>query len=600
MFRPLFVLIALVPAGHAVAQPRELKLPNVPGGRSVQSPVDGPEQSDPIDSYRSRREAALAAFQSGYKAATVERKNSRAYGLFLLALRRDPQIPAALYNLGILCAREMRWTDALLFLREARLKAPPDSEIGRLAAHEIERAELMGTAEGSKRRDFDIKFLTLLRAKNPSATLGDLVRLAKTEPGRWEAPALAGMIRADSGAFAESIKDLEDAARLAGTRGPRLKSAAEVARREAAFGAKVGSADALWEKQQYEIAAKMYAEAWEDSPGHWNTAFDAATGFLLADQTELAVRTLSRARGSAPANMQGKVAAMLKELAAISEEAKRESDRRPAVADAPVVIPAARIRELVGTLTNPQMEIAVRPEPPLLEDRTRIIPVPDKEIDKADLLTLSTERVFDRYRRDLLSAPVPNRGSLPASDLQAPLAPEVAPESIAPPQTARTPTLSPVVRSRPLSGQPPVQPLISPPKGVEIPVTIVSTPPGATVKVDGTMTCDGQCQVMLAPGRHTLRATMKGYRDALNIFTIDKGKAPPAVEVVLISKRGWLFVESEVPGAPIYLNGMRTSERTPAQFTLDEGEHQVGVETGGTMKSLRVNIEDEGRLRVRF
>jgi hypothetical protein len=54
--------------------------------------VNRPEPGKDIAKlYASHREAALAAFQAGYKSATAtEKRLERAMGLFLLSLRRDP------------------------------------------------------------------------------------------------------------------------------------------------------------------------------------------------------------------------------------------------------------------------------------------------------------------------------------------------------------------------------------------------------------------------------------------------------------------------------------------------------------------------------
>ena len=92
MIRSFSALIALVLLGalaHAQDPPR-LVVPNLRGihPEDASQPDTG---KDAAKLYANPREAALAAFQAGYKSATAkEPRPERAMGLFLLSLRRDP------------------------------------------------------------------------------------------------------------------------------------------------------------------------------------------------------------------------------------------------------------------------------------------------------------------------------------------------------------------------------------------------------------------------------------------------------------------------------------------------------------------------------
>ena len=411
MVTRLVFLVWLASIGIATAQePPSLKLP--PVHSTAERPAPAEAAIDPVSLYRSRSEAAAAAFQAGYRAATIERNRWRAIRLFLVALRRDPRNAAALFDVAVLCAQEDRWTDALSFLGEARKLAPASSELARAVAEETARAEaieqLQRTPEGRRRRQFDAALMTALpRSKDPIAGLAAAAQLVKVDQTRWEAPALAGMLRTQTGQFTQSVRDLEEAARLAGSaRAPRLKSAAEIASREAGYLEQARAADPLWEARQWEQAAKAYEKAWEGSPRHSETAMLAVPGSLMIDQIDSAVRLLARLRDAAP-TIGAKATAMLRELTAVSEEARKEAARSAPASATAEPEPLALIHELVGPLTDTDMELAAKPAPSLVADKTPVIPLPDKDLDAGDssMTLLSTESVYQLFLKGLAPPP---------------------------------------------------------------------------------------------------------------------------------------------------------------------------------------------------
>lgn len=598
MLRTIPILMVIASCGCICAQDLPpLVMPHT--DRSASKP-EAPVQDVTVN-YANRHEAALAAFQAGYKAAAVERNRTRAIRLLLVALRRDPQLPPALFDMAVLCSQENRWRDAISFLQEAQKQAAANSEVAPLAAAELKRVEtverLESTGAGKTRRQFDTEFVTALKkVKDPFA----LKALAEIDTTRWEAPALAGILYADLGEFSNSMAELEKAALLSDpARAAHLKSAANVARQESGFLEDRKTADGFSEKQQHAPAAQLYAKAWEESQGHWDIALEAVTEYLLADDTDRVVRLLSRLRDTAPPALSARALAMLRELGTISADANRASERVPAseAPQPPPKEPAALIREQVGPLTNPDMELAVKPEPPLLNDKTPIIPVPDAEIENgsSDLLLLSTTSIFGLYRQNLTAAAA-SYGTPPQ---QARSEPPEPPKDAQPAPAPAAPRAAGGLETGP-SGGAPASSVAKSPRGTEQTVSIRSTPSGATVLLDDTLNCVTPCQLALAPLRHTLRATLTGYRDALRIFVVEKGKAPFQMDLPLEEKRGWLNVEAEIPGAPIFLNGVKTDKRTPARFILKEGTYEVGVEIDAKRSVQKVAIVDEGLAVLKF
>jgi tetratricopeptide (TPR) repeat protein len=595
MLRPIPILMAVVMAmvslGRICAQqdPPPLVMPHV-GGDRFETNRETAVVKDQTINYANRHEAVLAAFQAGYKASVVEHKDERAMRLLLLALRRDPQFAPALFDLAVVCARATRWHDAILFLGEAQKQAAPDSEIAKVSAAELKRIEaierLESTPEGRKRRQFDIEFVKALqKEKDPFVALGLLKQVSKIDVARWEAPALAGVIHAELGQFSESEADLEAAAAHADkVRAAQLKKAAAVAHRESEFKKDKDKADGLSEKQHDE-AAVGYAKAWVESPAHWDIALEAVTEYLLDDQIDPAVPLLSKMRDSAPPELRVKALAMLNALGAISADAKTAAERAASADEPqPAETAAASIRKLVGQLTNPGMDLVTKPEPLLIEDKTAIMQVPDDDIagGKSDLALLSTDSVFALYQKNLAAEAVPS-GAVP--EQTHPETP-AGPASAAPPDAGSLRPLSPAERAAT-----PAASVGASSKGAAQPVAIRSTPPGATVLLDETEKCVTPCEPPLAPGRHTLLAKLAGYRDFFQILNVEKGKAS-AFDLALDPKRGSVKVVTEIPGAPIFLDGKETGKRTPAVLPLNEGTYEVGVEVDGVRRVKKVEITD--------
>src|ERR1035438_1968963 len=295
MIRSFSALIALVLLGGALAHAQEPRLV-VPKLRGVN--LDDASRPDPSKDvaklYASPREAALAAFQAGYKSATAaEKRLERAMGLFLLSLRRDPTLAKALFNLGILCAQASRWSDAISFQSEFQMQSAVEPAWLKSSASEVERLktiiQLDGTPEGKRRMQFDRDLGLVLKMTDPIPALNAVNRLAQRDKTFWEAPALAGIFHAETKAYSESAKFLAQAAGLAPSdRRANLELAADAARKEAAFADQVREAGIAWEKQQYETAAKAYQAAWKAIPTRLETGMQAATGFLMADHIWLA------------------------------------------------------------------------------------------------------------------------------------------------------------------------------------------------------------------------------------------------------------------------------------------------------------------------
>ena len=600
------VFIAILIAGQTLAQQPQFVPPKLKGDRSVagQNPIT--PSDDPAALYENRHEAAIAALKEANRYAALGRSGSdRAINLLLIAAKREPSFGKPVYNLGVLCAQGDRWQDAINFYQEAQ-QVDPNPEMVKLAADELERVGLIfsleSSSEGRRRRQFDRDFMEALQKKEAPLALDAVNRLSKSDPGNWEAFALAGMLQAELGHNGDSAKALESAARLApDARRKALLSAMDIAKREEQYEGLVQNADQNWEKQNYEAAAKLYADAWEINPGRIAVAMQSATGFLMADQVPLAVQVLARIRQTGPAEYSQKATLMLNELAAISEAAKTAASLdRSSSAEPPAPEVAGRIRDLVGDLSSREMKLVIKPAPKLLEDNTSFIKIPDAEIQHSESANLSFESPFDRYKNNKNPAP-------PASTTDGAPAPALP---VLPDQQPSVPPEAPGP-----SGSPGRPPKLNPradlaPSGVNSSnslqasagnVTIISQPSGAMVFVDDSsqLTCRTPCEIPLAADRHTLKSTVSGRRDILRIFEVVKGGNSP-MELSFEAKQGTVLVQSDPAGARIYLNGAQTARITPDSLVLGEGQYEIGVEAGGSVATKPVTVKDGDLLRLSF
>jgi serine/threonine-protein kinase len=125
------------------------------------------------------------------------------------------------------------------------------------------------------------------------------------------------------------------------------------------------------------------------------------------------------------------------------------------------------------------------------------------------------------------------------------------------------------------------------------PVSIATSPAGATVALDGRMDteCKTPCTIEAPPGRHRLAITMPGYQVEHREIEVT-GVAQELPLVTLRPPGGTLMLTSAPPGAAIIINGRRWSEATPAQIPLTPGSYEVTVELNGVQASRKVDIRN--------
>ena len=114
-------------------------------------------------------------------------------------------------------------------------------------------------------------------------------------------------------------------------------------------------------------------------------------------------------------------------------------------------------------------------------------------------------------------------------------------------------------------------------------LAVDSTPQGAQVQVDG-MTDPSYVTPFaltnLQPGQHSIIVSKAGYSTDTRTVSVVSGNRATAL-VHLAQLMATLVVKSDPAGANIYVDGRDVGTKTPAQISLDKGQHVVLVRMAG-------------------
>jgi serine/threonine protein kinase len=123
------------------------------------------------------------------------------------------------------------------------------------------------------------------------------------------------------------------------------------------------------------------------------------------------------------------------------------------------------------------------------------------------------------------------------------------------------------------------------------PITIISSPAGATATLDSRAdaTCKTPCEVDAAPGRHQIELMLAGYQTERR--QVDVGKSPIELPAIILRAPGGTLMLTSVPkGASVLVNGKPTGKLTPTEITLPPGNYLITVEHEGRQASQSVQV----------
>jgi hypothetical protein len=184
-------------------------------------------------------------------------------------------------------------------------------------------------------------------------------------------------------------------------------------------------------------------------------------------------------------------------------------------------------------------------------------------------------------------APPPVAAAPPATT-PAPVQAEPKPSPMPPP--AATPAEAANAENAPTE---PPRAKPAPAIAVTQPVSIISSPAGATATLDGNpqKACKAPCSLEAARGRHTISITMPGYQ--IEHRDVDVESSPVETLPVILRPLGGTLLLASVPaGAAISVNGRPIPQVTPAQIPLSPGTYTIAIEKDGKQASAKVEIRN--------
>jgi len=114
-------------------------------------------------------------------------------------------------------------------------------------------------------------------------------------------------------------------------------------------------------------------------------------------------------------------------------------------------------------------------------------------------------------------------------------------------------------------------------------LAVDSTPQGAQVTIDGKSDPTWVTPFSLTnvqPGAHSVTVSKSGYSTDTRTIQVTSGnRASSAIRLMQLSAT--LVVKSNPPGATIYVDGRAVGTKTPAQVSIDKGQHTVLVRLSG-------------------
>jgi len=114
-------------------------------------------------------------------------------------------------------------------------------------------------------------------------------------------------------------------------------------------------------------------------------------------------------------------------------------------------------------------------------------------------------------------------------------------------------------------------------------LAVDSTPQGAQVQVDGASDPSWVTPFALTnlqPGQHSITVSKPGYTTDSRTIDVTSGNRATA-NIRLAQIMATLVVKSDPAGASIYVDGRDMATKTPAQVSLDKGQHVVLVRLAG-------------------
>jgi PEGA domain len=127
-----------------------------------------------------------------------------------------------------------------------------------------------------------------------------------------------------------------------------------------------------------------------------------------------------------------------------------------------------------------------------------------------------------------------------------------------------------------------------------IPVQIATTPPGASVRVNGDPQCTSNCSLTLAPGNYQITAFLDGYEPAASGVAVNPGQ-PVTVNLTLEPQAQSLRILTDLDQGQVAIDDQPPADLQEGQFVVDRvlpGAHTVKVTGKGGEASFSFEVAD--------
>ncbi len=188
--------------------------------------------------------------------------------------------------------------------------------------------------------------------------------------------------------------------------------------------------------------------------------------------------------------------------------------------------------------------------------------------------TRTTKPVAEQTPVQQTSQPAPQASTAQPAQPPAPVASQPVDDAPEPVATDRTSTSSKSRSARKKQAAPVILP------GQ---IAVESNPEGAQVEIDGKTDATWLTPFALTnvqPGQHSITISKSGYTTDTRTIDVSAGNRASA-SVHLIQLLATLIVKSDPAGASIYVDGHDVGTKTPAQVSVNKGQHVVLVRLSG-------------------
>ncbi len=132
------------------------------------------------------------------------------------------------------------------------------------------------------------------------------------------------------------------------------------------------------------------------------------------------------------------------------------------------------------------------------------------------------------------------------------------------------------------------------PSSAGLAVAIQSSPPGATLTVDG-QTCPSPCQLELSAESHRVEAHLAGFRTAVVSFNVDENSAAQPFIVTLSPFTPGLHISSDLASGTVTLDGQALGELEDGGLeqeltALGDGEHTLRLASSGSTAEISFEV----------